>query len=88
MPPLIRMHAFTSNDGYLAFAQKTLEAFAGIAPQIRGLFAATYGLQATAFRASSDAKSVIYRPRRTILPRKLLEDAAHRVYRLGKSVLR
>src|SRR5258705_9882119 len=39
---LIRMHAFTSDDRYHAFAQKTLEAFAGVAPQY-GPFAATYG---------------------------------------------
>ncbi len=45
---LIRMHAFTGDDRYRDFAQKTLEAFAGIAPQY-GLFAATYGLAATLF---------------------------------------
>jgi len=45
---LIRMHAFTGDDRYHAFAKKTLEAFAAFAPQY-GLFAATYGLAATLF---------------------------------------
>ena len=45
---LIRMHAFTGDERYYNFAQKTLEAFAGIAPQY-GMFAATYGLAATLF---------------------------------------
>ena len=45
---LIRLHAITGEDRYREFAQKTLEAFAGIAPQY-GLFAATYGLAATLF---------------------------------------
>ena len=31
---LIRMHAFTGDDRYRAFTQKTLEAFAGIAPRV------------------------------------------------------
>ncbi|PYU81673.1 MAG: thioredoxin domain-containing protein, partial [Acidobacteria bacterium] len=45
---LIRMHAFTDDERCRAFSKKTLEAFAGIAPQY-GLFAATYGLAATLF---------------------------------------
>src|SRR6202040_3842676 len=45
---LIRMHAFTGDERHRAFAQKTLEAFAGIAPQY-GMFAATYGLAAILF---------------------------------------
>src|SRR5438445_11895461 len=45
---LIRLHAFTGEQRYRDFAQKTLEAFAGVAPQY-GLFAATYGLAATLF---------------------------------------
>src|SRR3989475_8369832 len=45
---LIRMHHYTGDDRYHALAKKTLEAFAGIAPQY-GLFAATYGLAATLF---------------------------------------
>jgi len=82
---LVRMHAFTSDDRYHAFAQKALEAFAGIAPQY-GLFAATYGLAATLF---------VHHPPQVVITgdsndpaAQALEAAAHRVFRLGKSVLR
>jgi hypothetical protein len=82
---LVRMHAFTGDDRYHAFAQKTLEAFAGIAPQY-GLFAATYGLAATLF-ANHPLQVVITGDSndRAVLA---LEAAAHRVFRFGKSVLR
>jgi len=82
---LIRMHAFTGDDRYHAFAQKTLEAFAGIAPQY-GLFAATYGLAATVF-AHHPIQVVITGPANDPAAQ-ALEDAAHRVFRFGKSVLR
>jgi uncharacterized protein len=82
---LIRMHAFTGDDRYRAFAQKTLEAFAGIAPQY-GLFAATYGLAATLF-AHHPIQVVITGPANDPTAQ-ALEAAAHRVYRFGKSVLR
>jgi uncharacterized protein YyaL (SSP411 family) len=82
---LVRMHAFTGDDRYHAFAQKTLEAFAGIAPQY-GLFAATYGLAATLF-AHHPIQVVITGPANDPTVR-ALEAAAHRVFRLGKSVLR
>ena len=82
---LIRMHAFAGDDRYHAFAKKTLEAFAGIAPQY-GLFAATYGLAATLFA---------HHPLRVVITGDLndpaaqaLEATAHRVYRFGKSVFR
>jgi len=82
---LVRMHAFTGDERYYNFAQKTLEAFAGIAPQY-GLFAATYGLAAQLFARH---------PMQVVItgcagdPAALsLEVAANRVYRLGKSVLR
>ena len=82
---LIRMHAFTGEQRYRDFAQKTLEAFAGVAPQY-GLFAATYGLAATLFARH---------PIQVLIPGNSddpvaqgLEAAAHRVYRFGKSVLR
>ncbi|HEX8836033.1 MAG TPA: thioredoxin domain-containing protein [Candidatus Acidoferrum sp.] len=82
---LIRMHAFTGEQRYRDFAQKTLEAFAGVAPQY-GLFAATYGLAATVFARH---------PIQVLIPgnsddpvARALEAAAHRVYRFGKSVLR
>jgi uncharacterized protein len=82
---LIRMHAFTGDERYHAFAQKTLEAFAGIAPQY-GLFAATYGLAATLF--AHHPLQVVITGRADDPAAQALEDAAHRVYRFGKAVLR
>ena len=82
---LIRMHAFTGDDRYHAFAKKTLEAFAGIAPQY-GLFAATYGLAATLF-AHHPIQVVITGPANDSAAQ-ALEAAAHRAFRFGKSVLR
>jgi uncharacterized protein len=82
---LIRLHAFTGDDRYHAFAQKTLEAFAGIAPQY-GLFAATYGLAATLF--AHHPTQVVITGRADDPAAQALEAAAHRVFRLGKSVLR
>ena len=82
---LIRMHAFTGYDRYHVFAQKTLEAFAGVAPQY-GLFAATYGLAATLF-AHHPIQVVITGPASDPATQ-ALEAAAHRVFRFCKSVLR
>jgi len=82
---LIRLHAFTGDDRYRAFAQKTLEAFAGIAPQY-GLFAATYGLAATLF--AQHPMQVVITGRADDPAAQTLEAAAYRVFRLGKSVLR
>ena len=82
---LIRMHSFAGDDRYHAFAQKTLEAFAGIAPQY-GLFAATYGLAATLF-ARHPIQVVITGPAGDPAAQ-ALEAAAHGVFRFGKSVLR
>jgi uncharacterized protein YyaL (SSP411 family) len=79
------MHAFTGDDRYRAFAQKTLEAFAGIAPQY-GLFAATYGLAATLF--ANHPLQVVITGHSNDPVAQALEAAAHRVFRLGKSVLR
>jgi len=82
---LIRMHAFTGDERYYNFAQKTLEAFAGIAPQY-GMFAATYGLAATLF--ARHPLQVVITGRADDPAAKALEAAAHSVYRFGKSVLR
>jgi uncharacterized protein YyaL (SSP411 family) len=82
---LIRMHAFTGEPRYRALAQKTLEAFAGIAPQY-GLFAATYGLAATLF-VHHPVQVVVTGPAGDPAAQ-ALEDAARRLYRFGKSVLR
>ena len=82
---LIRMHAFTGDDRYHAFAQKTLEAFAGIAPQY-GLFAATHGLAATLF--AHHPIQVVITGSANDPAAQTLEAAAHRAFRFGKSVLR
>ena len=82
---LIRMHAVTGDDGYYAFAKKTLEAFAGVAPQY-GLFAATYGLASTLF--AHHPIQVVITGNANDPAAQSLEEAAHRVFRFGKSVLR
>jgi len=82
---LIRMHAFTDDERCRTLTKKTLEAFAGIAPQY-GLFAATYGLAATLF-AHHPLLVVITGPTHDPTAQ-ALEAAAHCVFRLGKSVLR
>jgi hypothetical protein len=82
---LVRVHALTGDERYYNFAQKTLEAFAGIAPQY-GLFAATYGLAALLF-VHHPIQVVITGRADNSLARSL-EAAANGVYRLGKSVLR
>src|SRR5437879_4390755 len=81
---LIRLHHYAGDDRYHAFAKKTLEAFAGIAPQY-GLFAATYGLAATLFGRGL-LQVVVTGPEGDDLAQQL-EEAANSVYRLGKSVL-
>ncbi len=82
---LVRVHAYTGDKRYYNFAQKTLEAFAGIAPQY-GLFAATYGLAALLF--ARHPIQVVITGRADDPAALSLEAAANRVYRLGKSVLR
>ncbi len=82
---LVRMHAFTGEERYHDFAQKTLEAFAGIAPQY-GLFAATYGLAAMLF--AHHPLQVVITGSADDATSKALEAAANRVFRFGKAVLR
>ena len=82
---LVRTHAFTGDQRYYNFAEKTLEAFAGIAPQY-GLFAATYGLAAILF--AHHPIQVVITGRADDPVARTLEAAANGVYRLGKSVLR
>jgi hypothetical protein len=82
---LDRLYAYTGNALYRECAEKTLEAFAGLAPQF-GIFAASYGLaallharhplQVVVTGASSDPKA------------RALEQAAVGIYRFGKVVLR
>jgi uncharacterized protein YyaL (SSP411 family) len=82
---LIRMHAFTNEPKYRQWAQKTLEAFAGIAPQY-GMFAATYGLAATLF--SNHPAQVVIMGRPGDAAAEALEAAANSIFCLGKSVMR
>jgi uncharacterized protein YyaL (SSP411 family) len=82
---LTRMHAYTDDPKYYDWAKKTLEAFAGIAPQY-GLFAATYGLAALLF-AEHPTQVVITGAEGDAAAEKL-ERAASDVFRFGKAVLR
>jgi uncharacterized protein YyaL (SSP411 family) len=82
---LVRMHAYTGEEHYRGFAEKTLEAFAGVAGQY-GMFAATYGLAATLF--SRHPMQVVVTGAAGDVAADELLDAANGVYRLGKSVLR
>ena len=82
---LTRLHAFTGEAHYRDFAQKTLEAFAGVAPQY-GLFASTYGLAATLF--ARHPVQVVITGKAEDPVAEALEAAAHGVYRFGKAVLR
>jgi uncharacterized protein YyaL (SSP411 family) len=82
---LTRMHAYTGDPKYHDSARKALEAFAGVAPQY-GLFASTYGLAATLF-AFHPTQVVITGPPGDAVAEKL-EQAANRVFRFGKAVLR
>jgi hypothetical protein len=82
---LTRMHAYTDDGRYHDWAEKTLEAFAGVAPQY-GLFAATYGLAATLF-AENPTQVVITGASGDDAAR-TLEEAANSVFRFGKAVLR
>src|SRR5882724_4861455 len=82
---LTRMHAYTDDIKYFNWAKKTLEAFAGIAPQY-GLFAATYGLAALLF-AEHPTQVVITGTKGDAAANKL-ERAANEVFRFGKAVLR
>jgi uncharacterized protein YyaL (SSP411 family) len=82
---LTRMHAYTDDRKYHDGAKKTLEAFAGVAPQF-GLFASSYGLAAVLF-AEHPTQVVITGAAGDAGAQKL-EAAAHSTFRLGKAVLR
>jgi hypothetical protein len=82
---LDRLYGYTGDSRYRDYAEKTLEAFAAIAPRF-GIHAASYGLAALLHArgpfevvitgASDDPQAVA------------LEAAANSVYRFGKAVLR
>jgi uncharacterized protein YyaL (SSP411 family) len=82
---LIRLQSFSGEEVYRITAQKTLEAFAGIAPRY-GLFAATYGLAATLF--AHHPLQIVITGAADDWVAQSLELAAHRVFRFGKAVLR
>jgi hypothetical protein len=82
---LDRLYAFTGEKLYREWAEKTLEAFAGLVPQY-GLFAATYGLAAL-LHARHPLQLVVLGAAGD--PRAAqLEKAANEIYRFGKAVLR
>jgi uncharacterized protein YyaL (SSP411 family) len=82
---LVRLQGFTGDERYYQAAKATLEAFAGIAPKY-GLFASSYGLAATLF--ANNPLQVVVTGAADDPAAKALEEAAHRVFRFGKSVLR
>jgi len=82
---LTRMHAYSDDSKYYDWAKRTLEAFAGVAPQY-GLFSATYGLAAILF-AEHPTQVVLTGPLGDETAEKL-EQAANSVFRFGKAVLR
>jgi hypothetical protein len=82
---LLRLYSFAGEERYRDFAQKTLEAFAGVAAQY-GLFASTYGLAATLF-TNHPLQIVVTGPADDWVAQSL-QSAAQRIFRFGKAVLR
>ncbi len=80
-----RMYALTGNRLYHDWAEKTLEAFAKIAPQF-GLFAASYAL--AALLHSRHVLQVVITGAAGDSSANDLERAANGIYRYAKSVLR
>ena len=80
-----RMYGLSGNRLYHDWAEKTLEAFAKIAPQL-GLFAASYAL-ASILHARHTLRVVVTGAANDRSAAEL-ERAANGVYRFGKSVLR
>jgi hypothetical protein len=82
---LLRLYSFAGEERYRDFAQKTLEAFAGVAA-LYGLFASTYGLAATLF-TNHPLQIVVTGPADDWVAQSL-QSAAQRIFRFGKAVLR
>ena len=82
---LIRLHSLSGEEIYRVIAEKTLEAFAGVAPRY-GMFASTYGLAATLF--AHHPLQIVITGAADDWVAQSLELAAHRVFRFGKAVLR
>jgi uncharacterized protein YyaL (SSP411 family) len=82
---LDRLFSYTGNALYRGWAEKTLEAFAGLAPQY-GLFAATFAL--AALLHARHPLQVVITGAEGDATATTLEQAATGVYRFGKAVLR
>ena len=82
---LDRMYGYTNDARYRDLAEMTLEAFAGIAPQL-GIHAASYGL--AALLHMRQPFEVVVTGESSDPQAAALEQAAHFVYRFGKAVLR
>jgi uncharacterized protein YyaL (SSP411 family) len=82
---LDRLYGFTGETLYREWAEKTLECFVNRVPQY-GLFAATYGLAAV-LHARHPLQVVVLGAENDPAAAQL-EDAANKVYRFGKAVLR
>ena len=82
---LDRLYDYTADARYRDAAQKTLEAFAGVAPQY-GLFAASYGLASVAHHRHP--MQVVITGAAGDPHAQLLEQAAAGVFRYAKAILR
>jgi uncharacterized protein len=82
---LTRIYAYTDDQRYHDCAEKTLQAFAGVAPQY-GLFAATFGLSAILF--AEHPTQVVITGAAGDAAAEDLEEVANRVFRFGKAVVR
>jgi hypothetical protein len=82
---LDRLYAYTGDNLFRDWSERTLENFAGMAPQY-GLFAATYGL--AALLHARHPLQVVVAGAAGDLKAGELEKAAREFYRFGKSVLR
>jgi uncharacterized protein YyaL (SSP411 family) len=82
---LDRLYGFTTSAHYREHAEATLEAFAGIAPQL-GIHAASYGL--AALLHVRQPFEVVITGKRGDPQADALEQAANSVYRFAKAVLR
>jgi len=79
------MYSLTGNKLYHEWAEKTLEAFAKIAPQF-GLFAASYALAALLHQRH--VLQVVVTGSEEDPSAKALEQTANKIYRYAKAVLR
>jgi len=82
---LDRLYGFTDERAYHDWAEKTLEAFAGLIPQY-GIFAGTYALAALLHARHS--LQVVITGAAGDPNAAELEKAAHEIYRFGKVVMR